>query len=143
MMWAFLSIALVEAIVVHLLVAMWSLGFAVVLSVISLAAVVSLVRMIRSFRRLPIVLNGETLTMRCGTMRSITTPTVNISGLRESWSADALKGRRVLKLSLLAYPNVVVDLIEPVAFGRRVVETIAHRLDQPHEFTAELRKQLA
>lgn len=143
MMWAFLSIAFVEAVVVHLLVAMWWPRVAVFLSVISVAAVVSLVRMIRSFRRLPIVLDGETLTMRCGTIRSITTPIANIKGLRESWSADSLKDRRVLKLSLLAYPNVVVDLTNPVALGRRVVATIAHRLDEPHAFTAQLRQQSA
>lgn len=143
MMWAFLSVALVEAVVVHLLVALWHPWLAVALSVASLAAVVSIVRLIRSFDRLPVVIDDDALTMRVGTLRGVTTPLTNVSGCRDGWSAETLKARDVLKLSLLAYPNIVVDLCEPVVVGRRRVSALAHRIERPDVFRTELERRIA
>lgn len=142
MMWAFVSVALVEAAVVHLLVMLWHPWLAVALSVASLVAVVSIVRLIRSFDRLPVVITDDTLTMRSGTLRGVATPLANVRRCRDGWSAQTLKERDVLKLSLLAYPNVVVDLCEPVVVGRRTVSAVAHRLERPDVFRTELARRM-
>lgn len=46
-----------------------------------------------------------------------------------------MKQRSVLNLALLAYPNLVVDLVAPLP-GRRGITTIVHRLDDPAAFAA-------
>jgi hypothetical protein len=43
-----------------------------------------------------------------------------------------------MNLALIAYPNVVVDLVDPLP-GRRGIRAIAHRLDDPHGFADALR----
>jgi hypothetical protein len=138
MLWAFVAIALVELIVVHLLLAHWSRTAALILSALSLASILWLVSVIRSFRRLPVLITPDALVMRVGTLKGATVPLSQVAGLRESWDAEWLRRRDVLNLALIAYPNVVVMLHGPLQMGRREVIAIAHRLDDPLAFTAAL-----
>jgi hypothetical protein len=138
MLWAFVAIALVELIVVHLLLAHWSRTAALILSALSLASILWLVSVIRSFRRLPVLITPDALVMRVGTLKGATVPLSQVAGLRESWDAEWLRRRDVLNLALIAYPNVVVMLHGPLQMGRCEVIAIAHRLDDPLAFTAAL-----
>jgi hypothetical protein len=138
MLWAFVAIALVELIVVHLLLAHWSHTAALILSALSLASILWLVSVIRSFRRLPVLITPDALVMRVGTLKGATVPLSQVAGLRESWDAELLRRRDVLNLALIAYPNVVVMLHGPLQMGRREVIASAHRLDDPLAFTAAL-----
>ena len=136
MMWVFMAIATVELLVVHLLLLLlvgpWA---AVAASVVALAGMAWLVVLIASFRRL---LESDRLVMRIGTLRRVDLPLAMVAGLRRQWDARSLKAGGVLKLSLIAYPNIVVDLVEPLP-GRRRVTAVAHRLDDPAAFVAALR----
>jgi hypothetical protein len=129
------GLSLVEMLVVHLLVAHWWPRMALLLSLLSAAGLVWLVRLIRSFRALPVTVADGVLTMRVGTLRSVAIPVATIAGLRGDWSADSLKQPGVVNLGLLAYPNIVVDLAPPLAGRRgRAVTAVAHRLDDPDAF---------
>ena len=138
MMWVFVCVASVELVVVHLLVALWRPWAAAVLSVLTVASIVWLVGVIRSFRRLPVLIEDDRLVMRVGTLARIDVPRAHVAGLREAWDAAALKQPGVRKLSLIAWPNIVVDLDPPLPGRRRAIVTVAHRLDDPAAFRAAL-----
>lgn len=134
MLWVFVAVASVELLVVHLLVSLlWSRTTALVLSGLTLASVAWLIAAIRSMERLPVLLDEDRLLMRAGTIKQASVPLSSIAGLRQNWDAAALKERGVLRLSLLAYPNILLDLRESLP-GRRLIRAIAHRLDDPAAF---------
>ncbi|PZU09888.1 MAG: hypothetical protein DI605_08675 [Sphingomonas sp.] len=141
MLWALVAISLVEMMVVHLLIALWSPALGLCLSLASLVLMIWLVRLIRSFPRLPVMVGEGGIVMRAGTLRRIDVPVALVAGLREEWSAETLKDRAIARLSLLAYPNIVIDLVEPIEMrGGRCIRAIAHRLDDPAAFSAALRQ---
>lgn len=41
-------------------------------------------------------------------------------------------------LALIAYPNVMIDLRQPVVSGRRTITTVAHRMDDLPGFLTAL-----
>jgi hypothetical protein len=134
MMWVFVALATTELVVVHLLVALlWSGMAAAVLSVATLAGIGWLVVGIASMWRLPVVVDEAALTMRVGTLKSVTVPLADI----ERDPPDAAGARPRLNLALIAHPNVTVILRKPLA-GRRGVRAIAHRLDNPGAFERAL-----
>lgn len=138
MMWAFVGVAGVELIVTHLLVALWRPWVATALSVLTGGSVVWLIGVIRSFRRLPVLVEADRLVMRVGTLMRVDVPREHVAGLRESWDAAALKRPDVRKLSLLAWPNVTIDIDPPLPGRRGPVSAVAHRLDDPVAFTRAL-----
>jgi hypothetical protein len=100
---------------------------------------VALLAMLRSFRTMPIALDGRRLTMRTGRRMAITLDLDEIAAFRTSWDSEAIKRKSVLNLALVAWPNVVFDLREPRKVRRRrIISTIAHRLDDPAAFHAAI-----
>ena len=140
MLWVLVGIASIELVVVHALLALWKPVWAIVLSVATLGSIVWLVAGIRSFRRLPVTLDDETLVMRAGTLKRIVVPVNAVAGLREHWDAAFVKRRTTLNLAMIAYPNVVIDLAVPLRAGRRSIEAIAHRLDDRAAFVAAVER---
>lgn len=142
MMWVLVAIASVELLVTHFLVALLVVGtVALVLSTLTLASVIWLVTVIASMRRLPVLLDDRTLTMRAGSLKQVVVPLSSVAGLRETWDAATVKDRAVRNLALISYPNVVVDLKAPLA-DRRGTSAIAHRLDDPDGFARALTARL-
>lgn len=142
MMWVLVAIASVELMVTHLLIAMLvGRTAALILSALTAAGVIWLVAVIASMRRLPVLLDDESLTLRVGSFRSVVVPVSDIAGLREGWDAAALKRPGVRNLALISYPNVVIDLRRPLP-DRRATRTIAHRLDDPEAFARALTARL-
>ncbi|MCW4461145.1 hypothetical protein OK349_05450 [Sphingomonas sp. BT-65] len=142
MLWILVGLMVVETAVVHLLVALWSGRAALILSLFSLAALVWLILLIRSFKRRPVLLDSASLTWRIGSLRSLTVPRAQVAGLRPDWTLADLKHAGVLNGALLAYPNIVITLDPPARMGRRTVRYLAHRLDDPAAFAAALGTQL-
>jgi hypothetical protein len=138
MMWVLVGIASVELVVVHFLLALWWPWLALVLSAFSLATILWLVSAIRSFRSLPVLIDGDRVILRAGRLKGVEISPTNIAGLRGRWDAAALKEPGVFNVALIAYPNVVVDLRAPVSVGRRTVRSVAHRLDDPAAFAAAI-----
>lgn len=138
MLWVLVVLCSIELVVVHLLVALWSRPAAIVLSAFSLAGIGWLVVAIRSMRRLPVVLDGDTVLLRSGLFRSITLPRQSVARWRQTWDAAMLKRRGVLNLALVAWPNVVLELEPPLSGRRGPIHTVAHRLDDPAAFATAL-----
>jgi hypothetical protein len=139
LLWAFASIMAVELAVVHLLVsALWSRTAATILSALSLGTLVWVILLIRSLKRLPVLVDSDGVTMRAGSLRSVRVPRERIAGVRTFWPREALKQRSVLNLALLAYPNIMLDIDPPLAARRRSLRAVAHRLDDPAGFAAAI-----
>ena len=138
LIWAFVGIALVELVVTHVLVALWKPWIAAVFTLLSASGVIWFIGVIRSFKRLPVLIEDDRLIMRVGTLKRVDLARDRIGGLKEQWRAETLRHDQVLKLSLLAYPNVVIELSEPIAGRRGSVRAIGHRLDDPAGFAVAL-----
>ena len=134
-----LGLAIVETIVIHIVaVALWGWTVAIVLGLIDLSLVVTLVGLLRAIRRYPVTLVDGVLTMRVGRLRTIPIPVQRIAGLRAHWDAAAIRRRDVANLALANWPNVVVDLSEPIATRRGGIVAVAHKLDDPAAFAAAI-----
>lgn len=140
LMWAFACIMAVELAVTHLLVAsLWSPAAAAIFSLLTLAMLVWTVLLIRSFKRLPVMVGGGDVLMRLGKLKSVRVPAGRIAGIRTSWPSGAEKRSGVLNLALINYPNVMLDLDPPLS-GKRPLTAIAHRLDDAAGFVAAIRR---
>ena len=140
LMWVLVALCGVELAVTHLVVSLLvNRIVAVLLSLASLAAIGWIVAAILSMKRLPVVLDDRMLTLRVGRIRTVAVPRTAILGLRSGWTAAELKQRGVLNLALVAYPNIVIDLVAPLP-GRRGITTIAYRLDDPVAFAAAMER---
>jgi hypothetical protein len=140
MLGVLLGLAVVETIVVHIVaLALWGMTVAAVLAVIDLSAVLMLVGWLRSFRRRPVTIEGRRLVFRLGRLFEVPVDIDDIAGFRTSWDSAAIKRKSVLNLALVAWPNVVLDLREPIKVRhRRIISTVAHRLDDPAAFHAAI-----
>lgn len=139
MMWVLVGLATTELVVVHLLLSFWHPRVALVLSLMSAAGLVWLIRAIASMKRLPVEIGADTLIMRAGGIKGVSVPLDAIAGVG---AAGSERDRSALNLALIAHPNVIVELREPLS-GRRAPRRIAHRLDDPHAFIAALGDALA
>ena len=136
-MWAFACITAVELPVTHLLIsALWSHLAATIFSVFGLVMLIWTIAFARSLKRRPVLVDGESVTMRIGSLKSIRVPADHIAGLRTSWAREELKQRGVLNFALINYPNVMLDFDPPLPNGKRSLKAIAHRLDDPGGFAA-------
>lgn len=142
MMWVLIGLSGIELLVVHFLLAFWNRWIAMVASVLTVATMAWLVALIRSMRRLPVLMTSDSLVMRVGTLRRHDIDLANIAGVRTSWETRGEKAKSVSNLALIAYPNVMIDLETPLsvtrAGRRRQISTIAHRLDDLPGFLAAL-----
>lgn len=143
MLWAFMALASLELFVVHFLISIWSVRLALLLSALTVTTIFWLALLIRSFRRLPVLLDEDGLLMRSGSLISVPVPLQQVAGVRGHFPSEALKSRAVLNLAMLSYPNVIVDLREPIRRGRRSIGHVAHRLDDPAGFIAALNARFA
>jgi hypothetical protein len=144
LMWMFVWIMAAELAVTHLLVsALWSGTAAGIFSGLTLAALIWTVMLIRSFKRLPVIVGPDEILMRLGSLKPVHVPAGQIAGVRTSWATGAAKKRGVFNLALIAYPNVMLDL-DPnfPATRKRPLSAVAHRLDDPAGFAAAVRRLL-
>ena len=136
MLWVLLALMIIEAMVVHLLVALWHPWAALLLSKLSLALVGWFILFIRSLRRHPVRVDAEGLTWPIGFLRGLTVPWRQVAGLHVDWTLAELRTAGLFNGALIAHPNIVVALDPPVQAGRRSIRFLAHRLDEPSAFAA-------
>lgn len=130
-----LALALIEAMVAHLVViAYWGRTAAIVVGVADLSLFGALVGLLRSFRRAPISLADGVLTMRTGFRLTMPIDIANVSGFRAQWNAEELRRPDVLNMALATWPNVMLELSQPVLRRRRQIAAIAHCVDDPATF---------
>ncbi len=131
-LWVFIALATIELLVVHFLISFWSVAAAAILSLLSLATILWLVLLIRSMKRLPVAVEEDRLLMRTGRLMAIEIAGANIAELRLNFPSEAVKARSVLDLGLLSYPNVLIELREPITRARGgAITAVCHCLDDP------------
>ncbi len=141
-LWALVVLSGIELLVVHLLIWFWSPTAAAVLTGISLLTIAWLVRAIRSFAGKPVLIDGDFLLWRTGSLVALEVPLANVAGVRTAFPGEDVKRRDTLDAALVAYPNVIVDLKDPVRRRRRHVARLAHKLDDPVAFAAALSERI-
>jgi len=126
------GVSLMEAALVHLIVARWSAAGAWVLTALSVYGAIWLAAVARSFRLRPVLLTRDEVTVRAGLLWTVHIP-------RGACSVERPGARCDLRVPLLADPNVVLRLAGPVTarglYGmKRRVSSIALGLDDPAAF---------
>jgi hypothetical protein len=137
----FMCIALIELPLAHLLISLWSVQVAWVLSALTSAVLIHVALLIRAMVLRPIMVDDRGVTLRCGLATELFLP-LGILATLDSGSAPEPKGRSVLRTTLLAPPNLTLRLAEPVLLRRvaseRLIDRIVLRLDEPEAFRADL-----
>ncbi len=133
MLWAFFGLAVGEMLAVHLfLVLKWPM-LAWPLTMLSALTLVWLVGWIRSWKRLPHRLADGMLVLHMGSLRRVAVPIARIARIVGQVDNAALSREGTRKLVVLAYPNRIVELTEPLS-DRRQTCALAIRLDDPAAF---------
>ena len=132
---------------VHLLVGLWSPTAALILSILSAAALVYLIGLVKSFRLKPVLIEGDILRVRTGILIDRSIPLKNIAAIRTSFASEEVKSRACLEAGLLAWPNILVELNQPVADPgllrrERTFTSVAFRLDDPNAFVRLMQERL-
>lgn len=137
MLWAFFGLATLEFIVVHLFVALKWPWIGWPLSIASALTIVWLVGWIRSWPRLPHVLEGDRLVLHMGSLRSIEIPLDQIDHVEVEPSLARIQELKARKLVVLAHPNRLLVLSRPLP-DRSKASAVAIRLDEPAAFDTAL-----
>lgn len=147
MLWVLLGLQAIELSVTHLLISHWSERAAIVLSLLTAVGIVYLIGFIRSLRLHPILLNAEGLHIRTGLMLQRLVPYDDIIEVAAFPDSEAVKAADTLNMAVLAWPNMIVRLRQPLPRKRHLparppIAAIAFRPDRPDEFLAALRARL-
>lgn len=138
MLYAFLVLAGIELLVVHLLVSFASVVAAWILSTLSLAAMLQIGTIVWRVKRRPTLVTGEGLTVRSAKGFEIALPWNRIASVEAIGMGPEPGGPDVLRAALMAYPNMIVRTTDPVTI-RRLRRTssaaaITLRVDDPERF---------
>jgi hypothetical protein len=134
----FFALALVELFVVHLLVAMWSSTAALVLTTLTVIGLVPLALMMHGLATWPTMIEGTGVRVRHGRRGEIFVPFTQIVSSEDVALRSEERGAHVFRATILAHPNIMMRLAEPLPHKRRKLESIAMRLDEPAAFRAAL-----
>lgn len=133
-LWVFVGLSSIELVVVHFLLSFWSPTAALILSVLTLLTTAWLVRLILSFRRFPVLVGPDGVTLRLGRMRPLFVPADAISAVRRDIRPGDTGSREVAEFALLEHPNVVVEFSAPIQRAKAAVRAATHKLDDPDGF---------
>ena len=140
LLWAFVALATIELLVVHLVVSSHWHRAAWPLTALTALSLLWMVRWVRSFRRLPHRLTAGELVLNLGSLRSVAVPLSSIIKVRDHWDGALLRDKTTLVLSPIAYPNRMIEIDPPLVTKRRAIERIAFRADDPAAFDAAMRE---
>lgn len=139
MFWAFLSLALIEIAVLHLLVSRWNATAAWILFIVSDISVLYLIGLINSLRKLPILVQSAGVRVRAGLLIDQWVPIDDIAAVNGAIDDMVRERKAMLKASLLSHPSLYIHLKRPAAIrnpirGMLMIEAIGVHPDEPAEF---------
>lgn len=140
-LWVFASLAALELLVVHLVVASRWPSLAWPLTLLTGASLVWLISWIRSFKRRPHELDDNHLRLHFGSLRSIDIPLQSLCAVRTTWDGADLKRRDMINFVPVAYPNRLAEIDPPIARRKRSISVVAFRVDDPSAFDAAIVKR--
>lgn len=138
MMWVLFALSLLELVVVHIFVALKWPVIGWTLTTISALGAIWLVWWILSLKRLPHELCDRVLTLRLGTMKTVTVALDNVSAISSAWEPGALDKKGNINLAAIAHPNRCLELKEPIEKGKT---RVFFRLDDAAAFDALMKKE--
>jgi hypothetical protein len=146
-MWALLAITAIEAGSEHALIRHWSAVAGTILAVLGDLGLVYMIGLVKSLRLKPGLLTPDGLRIRAGCLIDRLVPYKQIAGLRPAFAGGDIRANTNWNMELLAWPNVMLDLKVPLRGGslradRRLVVSLAFRLDEPEEFLRLLERKL-
>ncbi|MCW1431455.1 hypothetical protein [Novosphingobium sp. JCM 18896] len=146
MMWAFLCLAIIEICIVHVLLYAWKPAVAWIVFVVSDIGFLYLLGLIGSLRHLPVLLFADHLQVRTGILFDFVVPLTAITACSVTFGVAPAR-RGTLKASLLAGPNVILEVAPPLPspkpFGKGgPVTRIALALDDPIAFVEAVRSRM-
>jgi hypothetical protein len=131
----------IEMLAVHLLVALWSVVAAWVITGLTAYCAIWIIGDLQAVRLRPSWVSGKFVCMRLGLRWTVTTPQHQILRIRMLGGSEKIAG--ALRLALPNAPRVLVELKAPAtaigAYGlRREVDAIELGLDDPAQFVRAL-----
>ena len=104
--------------------------------------------LLKSLRLNPILLTDEGVRVRAGFLIDVLVPNEAIGVVCAPRDADEVKAKTTLNAAIFSWPEIVLDLREPMAvpglFGKtRMVDKVAFKLDEPAGFHALMEKRLS
>ncbi len=143
-LYVLLGLGSVELLVVHLVVSLWSTTAAWVLSAATLLFIVQFAMVVHRLKRSPTLLTEDRLMIRSGKGFEVSLPWNKVASVEPIGLGSAPSGEDVLRVSLLAHPNILVTATEPFTvkrFGRsRLARSAALRVDQPAALVSAARR---
>lgn len=130
----FIAIAVVELLVVHLLVSLWSATAAWVLSGLTALMLGQIVLLVDGMIRWPTIIDSDGITVRYGRRGEIFVPLAQVVSVEDVAFRLEEKGADTFRATVLAQPNLAIRLSEPLKYKRRNLLSIAMRLDEPASF---------
>jgi hypothetical protein len=136
-----------ESIGVHLLIQMWSVRTAWVVTLLDLYGAIWLLGDYHAMRLRPITIDEESLHVRFGFRWNISIPLTTIASIEPIRSESDWKRKGVLKVALLDEPRLLVRLEAPaIATGlagiRKTIDAVAILPDDLEEFEVALRNAI-
>lgn len=143
LLYALLVLQAIELGVTHLLLWHWSPTAAWIALAASVGGLLWLIGLAQGFRIHPVLLTDAGLRVRSGVLLDVTVPYAGLRGPVTDFDAAQVKARDTLNQALLSWPNVMLDLAEPLTLrpaigGERQVRRIALRIDDSAAFLAAL-----
>jgi hypothetical protein len=143
---ALLGIIAIETAVVHLLVSRWSMTAAWVLTAVGVYGIIWLLGFLQSVRLRPLLVTRDALHMRIGLLWSARIPLRRIAAIMPiQGSAEGRKASGYLHAAVLAEPQLLIELAEPIevhgpfGYTKRDVRRIGLGVDDPARLEAELK----
>ena len=144
-----LMAALVEAVVLHILIALWNHWVALLATLSTVWVALQILAQIRVVGMRPIYIAGDEIVLRNGAFDIARLPIQNISQLEITPRTDASSpdGLKPLHVTFPANSNIRIQLAKPMTATilnrqRREVDCVLLALDQPNEFADYLRPKL-
>lgn len=143
-----LVLSVIEVAVYHLLLGHWNRTAALVMFVLSDLGLVYLVGLIKSFRFRPVLLTPNGVRIRAGLLIDQPIRLSMIAGVETGFAGERVRDPATLNAALLAWPNIILRLNEPVRRRsllkrERSFRNVAFRLDNPEPFVRLLRWRLS
>jgi hypothetical protein len=135
-----LLVVIIDLLLIHILVSLWSSAVAWVLTGLGLYTLVWIVGDLQAIRLRPSWMDGDRLCMRLGLRWSVAVPRTAVRGVRKLGRGEAVTG--ALKLALPNAPRVLVELDAPATaegvYGMmRTVNAVELGVDDPDAFVQQ------
>ncbi|WP_206244257.1 hypothetical protein [Novosphingobium terrae] len=134
-----LILSAIEITTYHLVIGHWNHKAAIAMFLISDVGFVYLLGLIKSFRFRPVLLTAEGIRVRTGFLIDRLIPFAAVATVETNFPGETIRDPATLNAALLAWPNVLLRLKEPLPrrslCGKQApIRHIAFRLDEPGAF---------